>query len=184
MTNDLTNLLPEERHRVLRREYFWRLAVVAAVLAITLIGSAAVLLAPTYLYLSNEVRVRTMRVADMSSALASSDEEVLLGRLNSLTVDTETLAQLGTTPSVSRIVSDVLAVPRPGVTLSQITYTPAAEKKSATMVVSGIAATRDALRNYQIALQGSPFAQSADLPVSAYAKDSNISFGITIALTP
>jgi len=48
----------------------------------------------------------------------------------------------------------------------------------------GIAATRDALRNYQIALQNAAFARAADLPVSAYAKDSNISFNITITLKP
>lgn len=184
MTSDLTNLLPRERHRTLRREYFWRLAVVAAVLGIALIASAAILLLPTYLYLSSEVQARTNRLADAATALASSDETELLSRLNALSEDTATLSKLGTLPSASAVVSEVLAVSRPGITLSSISYTPKVGNTSATMVLSGIAATRDALRNYQLALQGTSFAQSVDLPVSAYAKDSNISFGITITFNP
>lgn len=184
MTSDLTNLLPGERHRTLRREYFWRLAVVAAVLGTVLIAAAAILLLPTYLYLSNEVSARTNRLATVSTALASSDEAELLGRLNALSQDTATLAKLGTAPSASAVVSEVLAVPRPGITLSNISYTPAVGNTAASMVISGMAATRDSLRSYQLALQSTSFAQSVDLPVSAYAKDSNISFGITITFSP
>lgn len=184
MTNDLTNLLPGERHRTLRREYFWRLIVVAAVLGIVLIASATILLLPTYLYVSNEVHSRTERLATVSSALASSDEAELLGRLDALSQDTATLSKLGTLPSASAVVSEVLAISRPGITLSSIAYTPKAGNTAASMVISGMAATRDALRNYQLALQGTSFAQGVDLPVSAYAKDSNISFGITITFKP
>lgn len=184
MTSGLTNLLPRERHRTLRREYFWRLAVVAAVLGIVLIAAAAILLLPTYLYLSNEVQSRTSRLSAVSTALASSDEAELLERLNALSQDTATLAKLGTAPSASAVVSEVLAISRPGITLSNISYTPAVGNTAASMVISGLAATRDALRNYQLALQGTSFAQGVDLPVSAYAKDSNISFGITITFSP
>ncbi len=54
------------------------------------------------------------------------------------------------------------------------------------MTVSGMAATRDALRQYATALGGLPYVSKADLPISAYAKDSDITFTITLTgtLTP
>ena len=68
--------------------------------------------------------------------------------------------------------------------LSGFSYTPSSSSGSGTIALSGISATRDALRGYQLALQGAPFARSAALPVSAYAKDANIDFTITITLSP
>jgi hypothetical protein len=38
------------------------------------------------------------------------------------------------------------------------------------------------LRSYQLALQGASFARAVDLPVSAYAKDADIAFTVTITL--
>jgi hypothetical protein len=188
MTNDLTNLLPEERHHTLRREYFWRLMVVAAVLAIALIAAAAILLVPTYLYLSSEVGVREAALTQATAALASSDEAALSARLDALTKNADILEALGNAPSASAVVRSTLSVSRPGVTLTGFTYTAAAgtEKSPtpATLLVSGVSATRDALRNYQIALQGASFVKGADLPVSAFAKDSEIPFTITLTLAP
>jgi hypothetical protein len=57
-------------------------------------------------------------------------------------------------------------------------------KAPGTLSVSGIAVTRGALRAYQLALQSAPFAVAANLPVSAYAKDTDIAFTITVTLTP
>jgi len=59
-----------------------------------------------------------------------------------------------------------------------------AEDGKKILSVSGTAANREALRTYQLALQGAPFTLTAALPVSAYAKDSDIAFTITITLSP
>ena len=99
-----------------------------------------------------------------------------------LTKEASTLAALANTPSASGIIHAALVVPRPGITLSSLTYTPTANKVPGTLAVSGVASTRDALRNYQLALQEAPFAISATLPVSAYAQDTNIAFTITVTM--
>ena len=80
--------------------------------------------------------------------------------------------------------NNVLVIPRPGIVLSGFDYEPSVGKSAGTLAVSGTATTRDALRNYQLALEGASFARSADLPVSAYAKDTDITFTITVTLTP
>lgn len=184
MRDPLTNLLPEDRVRALRRSYFLRLGATACVLGTLLIAAYALLLLPTYMYLLSTAQAKRMRLSNIEASLASSDEAELSARLDALSNDAATLMTLGTAPSVTGLIRQVLAVSRPGVVLSGFVYAPAAGKTPGTLAVSGMAATRDALRQYQIALQALPFVASADLPVSAYAQDSNIPFSITLTLSP
>lgn len=180
----LTNLLPFERRRALTRDYFLRLGTVATLLATTLVLVAAALLAPTYVFLAKSVAAKEARLASVKASLASSDDAVLSARLAALRSDADALATLARAFSASAIVRAALAVSRAGVTLSGFEYSPAADTRPGTLSLSGAAATRDALRAYQLALERAPFARSASLPVSTYAKDRNIPFTIAITLAP
>lgn len=184
MYNELTNLLPPERQRALSREYFLRLGVVAVVLLSLLTLTSAVLLLPTYVFLAKSASAKETRLATIESSLSSADGTALSLRLAALSSDAAILTALAGAPSVSAVVRTVLTVSRPGVTLSGFVYTPAEDKTPGTLTISGTAATRDALRSYQLALQSAPFALSATLPVSAYAKDTNITFAIIVTLAP
>ncbi len=184
MRNEPTNLLPPERARVLRRDYMLRVGVVVTVLATVLILSAAVLLIPTYVLLTESTNAKKIHLASIESKPSSADEAVLSTRLAALSSSATTLTALSNAPSVSTIIREVLAISHPGITLSGFAYTPSKGKSSGTVEVSGSSATRDALRNYQLALQGAPFALSAVLPVSAYANDTDIAFTITVTLVP
>lgn len=184
MINRLTNLLPSARRDALVREYYLRVGVVAVSLGILLLAVAAVFLVPTYVFLAGSAQAKETRLAGIQSTLSSADEVALSARLAALSSDAAVLTSLAGKQSASSAIRFVLAVPRPGVTLSGFTYTPASGKTPGVLALSGSAVTRDALRSYQLALQGSPLVSSADLPVSAYAKDADISFTITILLTP
>lgn len=184
MRNEITNLLPPDRQRSLARDYYLRLSVVIVwfVFALTLISM--VLLVPTYIFLTDSARTKEKYLATVESSITSADEASLSARLTSLNNSATTLVLLAQAPSASAFIRAMLALPRPGVTLSQFVYTPPTMKGPGTLLVSGTAATRDALRTYQLALENAPFAQSAALPVSAYAKDRDIAFTITITLEP
>ncbi|MDD3531202.1 MAG: hypothetical protein PHV99_01240 [Candidatus Pacebacteria bacterium] len=184
MNDDLTNLLPPERQRALSREYRMRLGVVAALLLTSLACASGLLLLPTYVLLTQSAAAKQANLTNVESVLSSADEKALAAHLAVLSNDAVTLIALGKAPSVSAILRNTLAIPRPGITLSGFSYTPAAPNTAGKLTVSGTALTRDTLRSYQIVLQGAPFAAKADLPVSAYAKDADISFTITITLTP
>lgn len=182
MPDELTNLLPQERQRALLRSYVLRLGVVALVLVTMLLCIAALLLAPTYVYLAKSSAAKETQLAAIEATLSSADEKELSAQLTALSNDATILVALGRAPSASGALRAALALPRPGVTLSGFSYLPAAPKKPSTLTLSGIAATRDALRSYQLALSGAAFAKTADVPVSAYAKDSDIAFTITVTL--
>jgi len=182
MHNRFTNLLPPSRRHLLVREYYFRLGVVTIILAASLIGVAALLLMPTYVYLAGSAKEKETRLAHITASLASADEVAISARLTALANDAAALIALSKKPSVSASLRSVLGISRPGIALSGLTYTP--EAKSRTLLVTGTAATRDALRAYQIALEDMPGAISATLPVSVYAKDTDIGFTITITLAP
>jgi hypothetical protein len=183
MHNELTNLLPPERKRAVSRRYFLRLGVVIAVLVTSLVGATAVLLIPTYVFLDGSENAKKSHLTTVESTLSAADGASLSSRLATLSSNAAKLVTLSNAPSVSGTVRAMLALARPGVTLSDFSYAAPSGKVPGTLIVSGTAATRDALRNYQMALQGASFARSAVLPVSAYAKDSDINFTITVSLS-
>lgn len=186
MRNELTNLLPSERCSALRRDYFVRLGIVIVFLVMILTLVAAILLLPTFVFLTASENSGEARLANIESSLSSSNDTILSTKLATLSNSAASLSALANTRSVSMVVRTILEVPRPGVTLSHFEYSSVASTNNNpnTLVISGIAATRDALRSYQLALQGSAFIRSADLPVSAYAQDTNIAFTITVTLAP
>lgn len=184
MHDDLTNLLPHDRRRARSREYALRLLVVAAGFVSGLTIVAAALLIPTYMLLSSNVEVRQLELQKHAPALSTREEASLTERLAALTANASALESLSKGRSVSGTLRALLELPRPGITLTTFTYNPAEDKEPPTLLLSGIAATREALRNYQISLDDASFVKSAALPVSAYANDANIAFTITLTLTP
>lgn len=183
MPDKRTNMLPKERAHKLISEYYFRFGVVIMVMVIFIEFVATILLVPTYIFLERSGRAKEAHLASVETALASYDNGALSSSLAALSNEADTITALANTPSVSTIMRSALAIPHPGVTLSGLTYTPPVGKNPSTLAISGTAQTRDALREYQIALQSSSFASSANLPVSAYAKDTDITFTITVLLT-
>jgi hypothetical protein len=184
MHNEITDLLPYERRKALRRDYFLRLVTVVASFLTALTVSSAALLLPTYVFLTTSAHTKEARLSSIESTLSSSDEKALSARLTALSNDIATIVALGNAPSVSAVIRAMLAVSRPGITLSGFTYSSSANESSKTLSISGSSVTRDTLRNYQLALKSAPFAKSADLPISAYAKNTDIPFIITVTLAP
>lgn len=184
MPSELTNLLPIERQEQLVREYRFRLGTVSLLIFSLLACVAGVLLIPTYMYLTATAHMKETQLAGLTSKLSSTNEVTIASRLVVLSSNAEALALLSQRPPVSSLVRTVLAISRPGILLIGFTHTAGTGKNSGILTLSGTAGTREALRNYQLALEKAPFARSADLPVSVYAKDANIPFTITLALRP
>lgn len=179
---DRFDLLPPERRRALRQGYLRRLFVVAALLVVALALIACALLYPTYRYLANTGGEERMRLADLSAQVASAENGTLAKRYAGLEADAGTIVALATPPPASAVLRDALAVPRSGIALVSLNYAPASGKHPGTLTLGGTAASRDDLRAYQLALEETSEFASADLPVSSFAKDTNLPFTITVTL--
>lgn len=182
MPEESINLLPSDRVRALARDYYLRLAVVTLWFITALTIGATVLLVPAYLLLTSSEGGKQARLDSLWSSASSVDEAALVARLAVLSADTAILVALAKQPSVSGIIRDALLIPRGGITLSDFSYVPAEE--GGALTITGVASTRNALRGYQLALQSAPFATAVNLPVSAYAKDADIDFAISVTLKP
>lgn len=178
MSSELTNLLPDERIRAFRRSYFFRLASCAALTVALLAIIHAALLLPSYLYLHDEVTLAQAHLDEIAANLASSGEGEMQARLARLEGDASRLVALSSAPSATAAISAVLSIPRSGISISGFTFhTPSPGGR---LAITGTAATRESLRQYALALSKLPFAKSAELPLSAYAKESDIPFTITL----
>lgn len=182
MRLSLTNLLPAKRAVSLRRAYYLRLAVVCALLLTGLVVVHAALLLPTHRYLAQEIATRQNELMTLAQQGVSADEAAFEGELSALSASAAQIAALGGASSASTILAQVLGVAHPSISIIGLTYTAPDAGKPGIVVVAGSATTRDALRAYQLALEQAPFVASADLPVSAYAKDTDIPFQITLTL--
>lgn len=180
---ELIDLLPTERKRAFRKNYFLRLATVAVLGAAVLLLVHGVLLAPSYFFLAEAKANEEARLRFIEERLASSGDQEIVRRLTKLDRETEHLSTIGVAPAASATVRSLLALPRSGITLVGISYTPPAGKNAGRLQLTGTATTRNALRAYQSTLGTLPGVSAVDLPISAYAKESDIPFTVTLTGT-
>ena len=182
MSHELTNLLPPERRTLHTREYALRLATIVATVLSLVIIIHGVLLAPSYVYLHDQITLRQNRLDTLSQERAASGYEDLASRIKSLSDNANILIKLQSAPSGSEAIRSILDLPRTGITLSSFTFMPGNGKDTGRMTLTGSAATRESLRTFDRSLASLSFVTSTDLPLSAYAKEKEIPFTITLTL--
>lgn len=180
MSSELTNLLPPERLRRLKHLYFLRLATVGMLVLSGVAIVHGVLLLPSYLYVHQEVNEKQAELTSLTASLENAEEKEVSARVKELSEDSAYLGRLASTPAGSTAIRALLDVPRAGIVLYGFTYSAPAAKKPASMTVSGRAASRESLRSFEEALSKEPYITSTDLPISAYAKERDIDFTITL----
>jgi hypothetical protein len=176
----LTNLLPEDRQKALTREYLLRLSTVTLFFVAVLLVIHAALLAPSYLYLTEEAKAREAHLSGVASSLATSEGNELGTRVSALTTKADALISLSSAPSAAEAVRRVLSVPLGGVRVHGIALT-LPENGEGQMRIMGTAPTRDSLRQYFAALEKLPGVSHADLPLSVYAEERDLPFSITLS---
>ena len=179
MESPLINLLPLKRLRVFRRAYFLRLATTALILASVAVLIHAILLTPAYVYLKEQIIARQAQLDGLNNT-QTPEQQRLTSEVALFEKNASRLTQLDTTISGSDVLRSLLPVDHTGITLSGFTYTPDQKAPTYTLIITGKATTREALRQYDSALSAIPFVSSVDLPIGAYAKEINIPFTLTL----
>lgn len=174
------NLLPDSRKKTLAQLYVLRVIVVAALLASGVLLIHAVLMMPSYLYLHQTAVERTLQLAGLGQELAGTEEQQVSARVKSLNDNATYLTQAATRTSVSKAVRAITEVPHPSVQIVGISFSAGQSGKPSTMTLTGKAVSREGLRAYVTALKALPYITTADLPISAYAKESDIDFIVTL----
>ena len=184
MKNNLLNLLPREQIHAYIQRYRFRVGVVALSALLFLILAHLALLVPSYMYARVVIESREAELARLSENLTSPEEREVSARLTALLADTAYLGRRTETPGMADGARALLAVSRPGITITGITFAAPKEKEAQKMTVSGTAQTRGLLRQYVQALGAVAGVLSADVPISTYAQEADIRFTVTLTGTP
>lgn len=180
MYPELTNLISSSQIRAFRRGYFLRLLTVVLLAIAALVLANAVLLLPSYGYARAEVARYRDQLAGLDASLTTAQEKEVNARIKALADASTYLSRLGKVPSATNLLRAILAVPHTGIALTGFTFTPASADTKAKMTLTGSALSRETLRKYVLSLEQLPYVDTADLPISAYAKESDIPFTITL----
>lgn len=178
------NLLPDTRKQALVRLYLTRVGVVAALLLSGVFLVHTTLTLPSYLYLHQQVTERTQELAGLGEKLAGSKEREVSARITALNASATYLSHTESKVTASGAMRAVGSVPHTGVKLTGFSFSqPLAVGSAPKMTLSGNAVSREALRAYVSALGTLPYITKVDLPISAYAKETDIDFTITLSGT-
>lgn len=177
----MLNHLPAAAKQRVKREYWMRVATVMLVLVGSSVLGVAILHTPAYVAVNNQLE----QYQDSFSAAAARTEdlqaaEATVIETNQLT--TRVLENASTTPlrqyyrAILSQVSDQVTVTAFSIRREEESGTPG------NISLSGVAVTREALANFQRALEQDEHFASAELPISSLASSRDISFSMT--LTP
>lgn len=182
MKHELTNLLPRERTRAFRQMYFIRLLTVSVCVGIFIVLVHGLLLVPTYLLLSakaSEARSALLTLKAMQSDAGPKDEAGK--KLEVLNLDATRLEGVGGYISATETIASVLKTPRAGIIISRFSYAPPTVSGEGKLTITGKAQTRPSLDSFAKELKRNPRFSVVDLPISAYAKETNLEFTISIS---
>lgn len=183
MSEHLTNLLPRDKKNAIGRLYGIRLSAIALVLIAFLILSATALRIPSYIYQYQQIQIQTENLARLTSNLDSTEGKEVSARFKAVNENIAYLSRLATSSSAIAATAAVLQIAHPGVIISALSYTPSSRTTDGKMTLSGKALTRESLRQYVEVLGNQSYIKNADLPISSYAKESDIPFVITLTGT-
>lgn len=181
MKHELTNLLPRERTRAFRQQYFLRLLTVAGVLGIVLVVVHGLLLLPTYLLLTGEAQEAQKELATLKALENTENKDEASKKLEELNTQAKRLESVLEYKSATEVIESLLKAPLTGISLSRISYVPPTLQGEGRLVVSGTALSRSALDTFVKELKKNTRFSVVDLPISAYAKETNLDFTISIS---
>jgi hypothetical protein len=180
MTNiELTNLLPEAESNDYRTRYYLRVATVALYALVILILMHALLLVPTYLYFAEDMRQKQSSFEQLSERLELMKDEESVARIAYIEEEARRLLSHNGSTKVLPALHGILSTPRPGVVLDGFSVTPY-DVEDERIVVTGVADSREALQAFRQSLLKNSNAKTVELPIGAFAKESEIPFELIV----
>lgn len=174
----MLNLLPEQDKAIIRKEYKLRLLIVLfGALAILLLASA-IFLSPVYVALTSRNAMLQNDYVSVSMAALQTDAGV------QETIDRGVrLVQALSAPADAidpvDLIAKVIEAKSGSVKLTSIVFST---RNGGAMQLQGTSLSREALRDYTKSLQLIPAVKEINLPISNFARESNIPFTMDLTL--
>lgn len=175
----MINLIPPEGKKVLKREFILRVSGTSAfllgIVCLILVGS----LVPTYVLTSAQIQEYEKRietVGDTTQKYKEAEQEIKkIGE-----VLTQLKSGSSTRPS-TELFREVERLASPGIVFKSFQINTD-KRVGDSLLVQGVAPTRESLVVFKNALKTSSLFEKADIPISDLARDVELPFTITISL--
>jgi len=177
----MINLIPPTAKRVMVREYWMRVAYVWSLLLCTTLVLVATFLVPSFVLVGSQLAAYESQIVE-AEAMASEQAALVatVEEANQQATHLNAVAEIVPTQSyINRI--DALA--GSNIKLTQISISRT-ELLVSTVLVSGVATTRENLARFRDALLAAEEFTAADLPLASLAANSDNIFTITLTVTP
>ncbi len=175
----MINLLPDDHKKLLHDEYKIRVQIVALIFCSIIVGISIALLVPSYFLSVFKAQAATGKAGVQQTAKETKDRANLEVQLKDQKALIKALAVKNISTNPSHLF-ELITKNKPS-TISIIEMRYAIEETTKFVInVRGIAPTRQSLVDFTTALRKESLVEKLDLPVSNFAKDSNIDFNFSI----
>jgi type IV pilus assembly protein PilM len=179
------NILPYEKKKILRKEYWMRLfTIVLNLIALTGI-TATFLLFPSYFLSKSKENL----VESSLETFNNGNPDLTNNNINKITSDINLKLEMLNKTEASyqindQVLNNILSSRTSGITFSQILFNKKITEggDTSTLEIYGTATSRDSLRNFKTALDNNPSFSEVNLPISDFLEKSNLSFTISITM--
>ena len=174
----MTNLIPPDAHKLVKREYWIRVFSVWMLLIASAALTIVILTVPVFVLEKNQLSSYQNEYAEASEERATF-EELELQIEKSMNMSKAILA-IENQIRFTTVIDTLESIAGDGVTINKLEL-QRDDKEITSITVSGVAISRLVLANFVERLQATPEFMYAQLPLSNLAKDKDIPFTITIA---
>lgn len=179
----MINLIPPHGQTALTHEYMLRVGSVYCFILAGVLAASTALMIPTYVLTSSQLKTVQSGTNEMEStsvAFEKAAEEVK--RANAVMAQLRINSAL---PVYSEIVEEIVRIAPAGIsftTFRTANSDAAAEEAAPEILVQGHATNRNALATFKTALEDNALFETATVPISDLARDTNLPFVVTITL--
>jgi hypothetical protein len=175
----MINLIPEQQKKEIQKEYYMHGVYYALILIAMLALAGCVILAPSYILSLSKRNAAQFEITSLKQGETFALAQELKNTIQTIN---EKLSIFPKKPVLSSVVSEVVyevekVLPQ-GITLVSIRILSDVEK-TRTVEVSGTSNTRDTLLSFVKKLETTERFSNVVLPVSSYAKGTNIPFTVS-----
>lgn len=171
-------LLPEKDMEIITREYRMRITAVSLVLLVIATVLAMVLLMPSFVLISSRQKIVTEKL----SAITESQKKLLAGDPEIVARDSKELMATVSTRlksiRFSEIFDRIIDHRTTGVRITSLNAS--IHDGLPTIVVSGVASTRQTLSAFVKKLEADNAFSSISIPVSNFTKATNLEFAVSV----
>lgn len=171
------NLLPKAEKECIRREYRIRLAIVALWFSLATLLIASVLLLPSLLLSSAKEKAVMRRFTAVSTSVERGSAEKLADVLEETQSRLALFRRKAPVMYLHELLMRMASLKTNRVSFTNISFT-GGESGKREVAIAGVAKDRAGLLSFVKSLERADFFEKVDVPISNYAKDTDIAFSL------